>query len=185
MRALPPYNLTFPAAAAEGVVQSDATGALSTSWGRLEPDVTERVALGYEAGNVNTTGRNNIYIGHAGAAADESGTVRIGTAATHTETHLSGTVHATAFVGDGSGLTNLDVAANTGVLDSREDPRSGCVEDHQRGVRRGPHSGARRGQGRQRGVRPGPDPVRRGGAVPVPDGARAGLAAVQPDVPRF
>ena len=78
---------------------------------------SNNIALGYQAGNVNTTGSNNIYIGHAGAAADESGTVRIGTPATHTETHLSGTVHATAFVGDGSGLTNLDVAANTGVLD--------------------------------------------------------------------
>ena len=32
VRASPPYNLTFPAAAGEGVVQSDATGALSTSW---------------------------------------------------------------------------------------------------------------------------------------------------------
>ena len=32
VRASPPYNLTFPAAAAEGVVRSDAAGALSTSW---------------------------------------------------------------------------------------------------------------------------------------------------------
>ena len=32
VRASPPYNLTFPAAAGEGVVQSDAAGALSTSW---------------------------------------------------------------------------------------------------------------------------------------------------------
>ena len=75
------------------------------------------IALGYEAGSVNTTGSNNIYIGHAGAAADESGLIRIGTPATHTETHLAGSVHATAFVGDGSGLTNLDVAGGGGVLD--------------------------------------------------------------------
>ena len=32
VRASPPYNLTFPSAAGEGVVRSDATGALSTSW---------------------------------------------------------------------------------------------------------------------------------------------------------
>lgn len=32
VRATPPYNLTFPAAAGEGVVRSDTTGALSTSW---------------------------------------------------------------------------------------------------------------------------------------------------------
>ena len=32
VRASPPYNLTFPAAAGEGVVRSDASGALSSSW---------------------------------------------------------------------------------------------------------------------------------------------------------
>ena len=76
---------------------------------------TNNIALGYQAGNVNTTGSNNIYIGHAGAAADESGRIRIGTAATHTETHLAGTVHATAFVGDGSALTNLPSQGEQGL----------------------------------------------------------------------
>ena len=76
---------------------------------------TNNIALGYQAGNVNTAGSNNIYIGHAGAAADESGRIRIGTPATHTETHLSGTVHATAFVGDGSALTNLPSQGEQGL----------------------------------------------------------------------
>ena len=64
----------------------------------------DNVALGYEAGIANPTGTNNIYVGHAGVA-DESDRIRIGTG--QLETHLAGTVHAAAFVGDGSGLTGL------------------------------------------------------------------------------
>ena len=63
------------------------------------------IAVGFEAGNANVTGSNNIYIGNGGA--DESGKIRIGTAETHDETHLSGTVRAPKFVGDGSELTGV------------------------------------------------------------------------------
>lgn len=64
------------------------------------------IAVGFEAGRANVTG-SNIYIGNGGGAADEAGKVRIGTAATHDETHASGTVTEPKFVGDGSGLTGV------------------------------------------------------------------------------
>ena len=63
------------------------------------------IAVGYEAGIDNVAGSNNIYIGNAGA--EETGKIRIGTAETHDETHLSGTVRAPKFVGDGSELTGV------------------------------------------------------------------------------
>ena len=64
------------------------------------------IGLGYDAGSAHVTGDNNIYIGHRGIA-DETGIIRIGTAGTHTQTYLQGTVTATSFVGDGSALTNV------------------------------------------------------------------------------
>ncbi len=64
------------------------------------------IALGSGAGDNLTTGDNNIDIGNQGVAG-EAGIIRIGTPGTHTATYLAGTVNATAFVGDGSGLTNL------------------------------------------------------------------------------
>ena len=63
------------------------------------------IAVGFRAGQEHIVGDNNIYIGNAGAGAD-SGVIRIGTGAT-TQTYLAGTVTAPAFVGDGSGLTNV------------------------------------------------------------------------------
>jgi hypothetical protein len=68
------------------------------------------VALGYQSGYWQTTGSDNVYVGNEGVAG-ESGRIRIGTAGTHTDTYLAGTVRATAFVGGGAGLTN--VAATT------------------------------------------------------------------------
>ena len=65
---------------------------------------SDNVAVGHESGLSNESGSNNIYIGHAGVS-DESDRIRIGM--DQTETHLAGTVHAAAFVGDGSGLTGL------------------------------------------------------------------------------
>ena len=64
------------------------------------------IGLGHGAGSAHVTGDNNIYIAHDGAE-NETGIIRIGTAGTHTQTHLAGTVRATAFVGDGSALTNV------------------------------------------------------------------------------
>ena len=63
------------------------------------------IALGYRAGQDHLVGDNNIYIGNGGGPAD-SGVVRIGGGA-NTQTYLAGTVTAPAFVGNGSGLTNV------------------------------------------------------------------------------
>ncbi|MGV3664107.1 MAG: tail fiber domain-containing protein [Prosthecobacter sp.] len=62
-------------------------------------------ALGGSAGVNLTTGNNNIAIGHNGVAG-ESGIIRIGTPGWQTDTFLTGVIH-----GDGSGLTNLNLAA--------------------------------------------------------------------------
>ena len=75
-------------------------GALSSATGSFN------IGLGYDAGRAHVTGDHNIYIGHPGVE-NETGIIRIGVSGTHTQTHLSGTVTATAFVGDGSGLTNV------------------------------------------------------------------------------
>lgn len=66
----------------------------------------DHTGFGSGAGRASTTGLNNVYIGHFGLAT-ESELIRIGTPGTHTQTYLSGTVNAPAFVGDGSALTNV------------------------------------------------------------------------------
>ena len=116
------------------------------------------------AGKVNTTGSNNTYIEHAGAAADESGRIRIGTAATHTETHLANTMHATDFVAAGSGLCNLPsqgiqgLAGRLGRL-GRSDRRV-CRPRSDRGVARPGRLDHRRRRGN--GVWESVDPLVRG-----------------------
>jgi hypothetical protein len=66
---------------------------------------SSNIALGFSAG-VNLTGDDNIDIGNEGVAA-ESGTIRIGTAGTHTATFIAGItgvpVTGTTVVADGSG----------------------------------------------------------------------------------
>ena len=64
------------------------------------------VGFGSGVGRDQVSGRYNVYIGHPGLAI-ESGAIRIGVPNTHTQTHLSGTVTAPAFVGDASALTNV------------------------------------------------------------------------------
>ena len=55
------------------------------------------IAIGNSAGLTNTTGSDNVYLGHRGVPG-ESGIIRIGTAGTHTEIHLQGRVVAPGFV---------------------------------------------------------------------------------------
>ena len=62
------------------------------------------IAIGGDAGSGVTAGSNNIHIGHLGEAAD-SNVIRIGSG--QAGTYLAGTVHATAFSGDGSALTGV------------------------------------------------------------------------------
>ena len=64
------------------------------------------IGLGNAAGRDHLSGRFNVYIGHSGGS-NETGVIRVGTPNTHTQTHLSGTVTAPAFAGDGSALTNV------------------------------------------------------------------------------
>ena len=64
------------------------------------------IAVGRGAGRDVAPGANVIYVGHPGLA-DEAGVIRVGAPATHTHTHLPGTVTAPAFAGDGSALTNV------------------------------------------------------------------------------
>ena len=64
------------------------------------------IAVGRGAGRDVAPRRNVIYVGHPGLA-DEAGVIRVGAPATHTHTHLPGTVTAPAFAGDGSALTNV------------------------------------------------------------------------------
>jgi hypothetical protein len=101
------------------------------------------IALGFQAGMNLTNGSSNIYIGNFDGT-NESGTIRIGEAGTHTNTFIAG-VNGTsvtngslvlvspagqlgtagtlapvqltgAFSGDGSGLTNISPASLTGGL---------------------------------------------------------------------
>ena len=65
---------------------------------------SSNIAIGVYAGYGVSAGSNNIHIGHQGEAAD-SNVVRIGSG--QVGTYLAGTVHATAFSGDGSALTGV------------------------------------------------------------------------------
>jgi hypothetical protein len=62
------------------------------------------IALGLSAGSYLTTGSNNIDIGNGGVF-DDSGTIRIGTAGTHTATFIAGI--------SGSPITGTSVVVNS------------------------------------------------------------------------
>ena len=72
---------------------SNTTGTGNTALGKeaLPYNATGNgnIAIGNEAGFNLTNGDSNIYIGNAGVA-DESGTIRIGTTGTHTNTFIAG-----------------------------------------------------------------------------------------------
>jgi hypothetical protein len=93
------------------------------------------VALGYLAGGAQTTGSDNVYVANGGVDG-ENGTIRIGTAGTHTDTYLAGTVRATAFVGDGAGLTNVTCAGSGGSSVPPAAPDSQAVVSELQELRR-------------------------------------------------
>ena len=73
------------------------------------------IALGFSAGLALTAGDNNIYIGNNGEAS-ESGTIRIGTLGTHTDTYIQGINGATIA---GAGATVLvDAVGKLGTVPS-------------------------------------------------------------------
>ena len=105
------------AAFGDGALTSDTTGSGNAAFGRNALDVltggNNNIAIGDSAGSSLTAlESNNIYIGNTGTAG-ESNTIRIGSS--QTSTFLAGTVRATSFLGDGSGLTGIAAlgASNT------------------------------------------------------------------------
>jgi hypothetical protein len=76
-----------------GALLSDNTGQSNTANGQNalsnNTSGSSNIALGINAGRALTTGSNNIDIGNAGVMG-ESGTIRIGTAGTHTATFIAG-----------------------------------------------------------------------------------------------
>ncbi|NVN92828.1 MAG: tail fiber domain-containing protein [Desulfuromonadales bacterium] len=72
-------------------------------------------ALGYSAGYNQATGSNNIYIGYYVQGIDgENNTIRIGNGTT--QAYIAGTVNATGFSGNGSGLTNVIASGVAGTV---------------------------------------------------------------------
>jgi hypothetical protein len=129
----------FNTATGLAALQSNTTGSDNTAAGfhALLSNTTgnRNVALGYQAGWAQTTGSDNVYVANAGVAG-ESGRIRIGTAGTHTDTYLAGTVRATAFVGDGAGLTNVTCAGSGGSSVPPAAPDSQAVVSELQELRR-------------------------------------------------
>ena len=77
---------------------------------------TNNIALGFQAGaNFFGNESGNIDIGNPGVQG-ENNIIRLGTPGVQTATILAGTVTATSFSGDGSGLTSLPAANLTGSV---------------------------------------------------------------------
>ena len=98
------YNTAVGALALNGLASGQNNTAIGTSALRIATTGSSNIAIGSSAGAAVTAGDNNIHIGHPGDAAD-SNMIRIG--AGQVGTYLAGTVHATAFSGDGSALTGV------------------------------------------------------------------------------
>lgn len=91
------------------------------------------IAIGSGAGSSTTTGSNDIYIGNAGA--NESNTIRIGTAGTQTQTFVAGISGASSTGGvpvyvNASGQLGTTAPAATRFTDNGD----GTVTDHQTGL---------------------------------------------------
>ena len=99
-------NVAIGGSALASTTTANYNTAIGASALGLNTTGASNIGLGVNAGFNNVTGSNNIFIGHQGLATD-SGVVRIGVPGVQTQTHLPGTVTATAFVGDGSALTNV------------------------------------------------------------------------------
>ena len=99
-----PYNVAIGQLSLHGITSGQFNTAIGTSALRNVTTGSFNLAIGGNAGSGVTAGSNNIHIGHLGEAAD-SNVIRIGFG--QVGTYLAGTVHATAFSGDGSALTGV------------------------------------------------------------------------------
>ena len=145
-RALGESTASFNSAFGYNALQDNTTGANNTALGlrTLFSNTTgsTNVAVGNRAGYNITTGSNNLMLGNLAYAQDPtaSNQLNIGNAiygldvstaeiakiginiASPTESlEVSGTVSATAFVGDGSSLTNINASAVTLAIDDLTD----------------------------------------------------------------
>ena len=104
-----------------GALTTNFTGNANTAIGTGALNINRgsgNIALGYLAGSNLTSGDSNIDIGNAGVAG-EAGTIRIGTAGTHTAAYITGiagvTVTGNPVVIDESGhLGTVDISALQG-----------------------------------------------------------------------
>lgn len=99
-----PYNVAVGQLSLHGLASGQYNTAIGTSALRNVTTGSFNIAIGGNAGSGVSAGSNNIHIGHLGEAAD-SNVIRIGSG--QVGTYLAGTVHATAFSGDGSALTGV------------------------------------------------------------------------------
>ena len=99
-----PYNVAVGQLSLYSLTSGQYNTAIGTSALRNITTGSSNIAIGRHAGFGVSAGSNNIHIGHLGEAAD-SNVVRIGSG--QVGTYLAGTVHATAFSGDGSALTGV------------------------------------------------------------------------------
>ncbi len=118
-------------AAGVGSLGFNTTGSSNTASGvsSLTQNTTgsQNTAIGFNAGYNQTTGNNNIYIGYdVQGVAGESNITRIGNG--QTQAIIAGTVTATGFVGDGSGLTGV-TGTPTAHVHSGADITTGTVAD--------------------------------------------------------
>lgn len=123
-------------------LRANTTGHSNTAFGSaaLQSIITgsDNIALGESAGLNLTTGGNNIYLGHRGMPT-ESNIIRLGDPATHTQTYLAGTVHASTVVITSDARLKTNITPLTNVLEKVKQLRGVSYDwtDEYKAVNRG------------------------------------------------